>query len=240
MSLLPEGVHLSATPLAQEETRKRKLALVLARRALPLRSRRADPAGADVAAGYAEGRRPRRHGRGRATRPTGFPWRVSRSHGRPAPRRSQHGHLAQSGRHSRRRDSATDLCRVSTASPQLCLRRAGPPALRPGCSLRRQGYPPWTRAAPGCPADSVPRRTPQRARPRPGGEGRSSGGALHLHHPGAARRVRRRATGCPEPGSQPDGKRNNSDQPETPSSAGSVAAIATAVAACNEPSGLAA
>jgi hypothetical protein len=47
-----------------------------------------------------------------------------------------------------------------------CLRRVGPAALRAGIGLRRPGLPALDRAAPGCPAASLARRTPQAAGPR--------------------------------------------------------------------------
>lgn len=72
--------------------------------------------------------------------------------------------------------------------PAPRLRRAGPPALRPGAGLRRQGYPPLDPGESGkASRPRAARRTPQAARPRLPGPGRTSGGALHLDQAGAAR-----------------------------------------------------
>jgi hypothetical protein len=78
---------------------------------------------------------------------------------------------------------------------ELCLRRAGPPALRPGHGLRRPGLRPWTEAPLGCAAEH---REPSRT----GGHqtapawSRSSGGALHLDQASAARPSEACSTGC--------------------------------------------
>jgi hypothetical protein len=81
----------------------------------------------------------------------------------------------------------------------LCLRRPGSPTRGPGDDPGLRA--PDPRCAPGRPAqpgwsliDPV-----QPARPRQGGQARSSSGALQLDHPGAVRPIRARADGKPSP-----------------------------------------
>jgi hypothetical protein len=74
-------------------------------------------------------------------------------------------------------------------------RRSRRPAT-PASASGGQGYPPWTRALRDARRDAS-RRTPKATRPRPGGPGRTSSGALHLDHPGAARPGDACATGSP-------------------------------------------
>jgi len=88
-----------------------------------------------------------------------------------------------------------DTAHIHAPAPhKRCLRRLRD--LRP---LRTPGMPPAARGtAPGPRHSGKPqpgrrpysRRAPKATRPRRGGQGRSSGGALHLDHPGAARQGR--------------------------------------------------
>jgi hypothetical protein len=76
-----------------------------------------------------------------------------------------------------------------------CFRRVGPPAVRPGTSLRRPGLPALNPDGSGMPRRSGDPPPATACQTAPGWR-RSSGGALHLHHPGAARPDGSCATGC--------------------------------------------